>query len=176
MPPSCSPPRAETAARLRLAGARHQGGRRIIVHARLLKAPLSPPPPAQASASAAWRWCALLLLIVAFFKEALSKGDFWFKNQSYGELLFQGDPPRAGVRRVWWTEALADINRALEIEPRDEAVLAARAGIHLKTRQLDLALKDYEAAATTNPARPSHQEMVAKIKSALSGAASGSSR
>jgi tetratricopeptide (TPR) repeat protein len=138
----------------------------------------------------------------ALFMEALSKGDFWFTNQSYGELLFNlGDASGAreqftkvirhkpGFKRAWWfralahrnlklyAEALADIDRALEIEPRDDAVLAARAGIHLMGKRLDLALNDYEAAATMNPAKPSHQEMVAKIKAALSGdSASGSGR
>lgn len=138
----------------------------------------------------------------ALFIEALSKGDFWYTNQSYGELLYQlGDHAGAreqftkvirhkpGFKRAWWfraltyratrsyAEALADIERALAIEPRDDAVLAARGSIHTMGNQLDLALKDYEAAASINADKPSHREMIAKLKTALSrGSPAGGSR
>lgn len=138
----------------------------------------------------------------ALFTEALTKGDFWFTNQSYGELLYQlGDQLGAreqftkvirhkpGFKRAWWfraltyratrsyPEALADIERALAIEPRDDAVLAARGSIHAMGNRLELALQDYEGAAAINADKPSHQEMIAKLKMALSrNSAEGGSR
>lgn len=123
------------------------------------------------------------------FTEALSKGDFWFTNQAYGELLYDlGDHAGArdqftkvihhkpGFKRAWWfralalrnleahAQALADIDRAVAIEPRDDAVIAARGTIHALTNRFDLALKDYEAAAAINPDKRSHQDAIARIK------------
>jgi tetratricopeptide (TPR) repeat protein len=124
-----------------------------------------------------------------YFVRALSKGDYWLTNQQYGMLLYNMDDyagaldqfnkvinampgytngwrDRARVYRMQMrnSEAIADINRALEIEPQDDYLLATRGLIQMTGGQLDPALKDYETAAVINPAEPGYQKRIAELK------------
>lgn len=124
-----------------------------------------------------------------YFVRALSKGDYWLTNQQYGMLLYEmGDDAgaldqfnkvinampsypngwrdRARVYRMQMrnSEAMADINRALELEPQDDYLVATRGLIQMTSGQFDLALKDYEIAAAINPAEPDYQKKIADIK------------
>jgi tetratricopeptide (TPR) repeat protein len=134
-----------------------------------------------------------------YYATAISKGDFWFTNQSYGETLAEtGNHALAidkysrvirekpGFKKAWWMraisykalrqypEALADITYAINIEPQDDAVLATRAGIYGLTGELTLALKDLEMAAKLNSSNPDYPGYISKIKNAISKVKSGS--
>jgi tetratricopeptide (TPR) repeat protein len=129
---------------------------------------------------------------------AMSKGDFWFTNQSYGEALAAtgnhaaaieqfsrviSDKP--GYSRAWWQraisykalrqfpEALADINYAIKIEPQDAETIAFRGSVYGVTGELELALKDFEMAAKIDPSDPDYPEFVLKAKNVISMAKTG---
>lgn len=124
-----------------------------------------------------------------YLVRALSKGDSWLINHQYGTLLYDmednagaidqftkaiSDRPghtygwrdRARAYRMQKRdpEAMADINRALEIEPKDDYLVAVRGLIEMMSGQYVLALKDYEAAAAINPTEPSYQTRIAQLK------------
>lgn len=128
----------------------------------------------------------------AYFLRALSKGDFWFTNLQYGMLLYDMDDDkgaleqfnkviaaRPGATQGWrdrarvyrmlmqTTEAMADINRALEIEPRNSDLVATRGLIQLTAGKLELALEDYQAAAALDPADASYAKKIAEIQQEL---------
>lgn len=124
-----------------------------------------------------------------YFLRALSKGDYASTNLRYGQLLYdmrddagalaqfnkviraipgypEGWRDRARVYRMQmrFPEAMADINRALEIEPQDDNLLATRGLIQMTAGNLDLALKDYETASAIDPGEPDYQKRIADIK------------
>ncbi|MGM9481497.1 tetratricopeptide repeat protein [Roseateles sp. NT4] len=124
-----------------------------------------------------------------YLVRAVSKGDSWMVNYQYGTLLYDmednagaidqfnkvisarpghtyGWRDRARAYRVQmrYPEAMADINRALEIEPKDDYLLAVRGLIEMMGGQYVQALKDYEAAAAINPTEPSYQTRIGQLK------------
>jgi tetratricopeptide (TPR) repeat protein len=129
---------------------------------------------------------------------AMSKGDFWFTNQSYGEALAATGNHAAAIEqfsrvvrdkpgypRSWWLraisykalrkfpEALADINYAIKIEPQDAETIAFRGSIYGITGMLELALKDFEMAAKIDPSDQDYPDFVLKAKNAIARAKTG---
>lgn len=127
-----------------------------------------------------------------YFKRALEKGDFWFPNQKYGELLYEIDnyngaieqfskviAYKPGYKRAWWMrsqsykmlskfpQAIADINRTIAIEPNDDLPIAARGHIYMAYGRLNLALKDFETAEAINPSNQSHKQAIAMVRKKL---------
>lgn len=122
---------------------------------------------------------------IKHFEKAIAKGDFWFTNQKYGEALAAVNDHKAaidqysrviqnkpGYKRAWemrarsyamldnFPDALADINYAISIEPRDDSNLANRGRIFGRTGNFEAALIDFKAAEKINPSNPMHKTLV----------------
>lgn len=135
---------------------------------------------------------------IKYYEKALAKGDFWFTNQRYGEALAEAGSHMAaidqysrvirekpGLKKAWWmraisykalrkySEALTDVNYAINIEPQDDEVIAFRAGIYGLTGALTLALKDLEMAEKINPSNPDYPGYISKVRNAIAKSKSG---
>ncbi len=129
---------------------------------------------------------------VKYFNQALSYGNFWLYRQKLGEAFAgmgkhqdainefdQVVEQKPGYAGAWdqrarafislkkFDQALLDANRAVNIEPLDDANLALRGFVYLKMKNFALALKDFQMAASIRPGEKYYADTIEYLMSQL---------
>jgi tetratricopeptide (TPR) repeat protein len=126
---------------------------------------------------------------IKYFNDALVNGDYPFYNQNMGEALYGIDDykgavdqfsrvitAKPGFKRAWWmrsqaykmlhkfSQALADINYTINMEPDDDKAIAARGYIFENAGDFASALRDFRKADKLNPKNSEYQEAIKDVQ------------